>query len=203
MSASYSNLFHNMSLEHALGNYHAVVWGNGLMQDLGTFGGKSSYADGINAAGQVVGYANLPGDMVADAFIWSGGNKTDLGHWIASASNSSMQVVGSSGDFSPTDSHAVIYENGNLYDLNNLIPFGSSWDVLYSAYDINDSGYIVGIGLTSIGDTHAFVLTPLTPEPGVCSLLAASVLAGLGIAGRRRTRRRSSQRGLLHIFAAA
>jgi uncharacterized membrane protein len=32
------------------------------MQDLGTFGGLSSLAFGINAAGQAVGYAQTAGD---------------------------------------------------------------------------------------------------------------------------------------------
>src|SRR5262249_28902691 len=38
--------------------------------DLGTFGGRGSVAYGINGSGQVVGYANLPGDTVRHAFLY-------------------------------------------------------------------------------------------------------------------------------------
>jgi probable HAF family extracellular repeat protein len=35
--------------------YHAFVWQNGIMTDLGTLGGSESYAYSINDSGQVVG----------------------------------------------------------------------------------------------------------------------------------------------------
>src|SRR5882757_5569879 len=49
---------------------HAFIWTSGGMQDLGTLGGKNSYAFGINASGQVVGVANRS-DGVYDAFLWT------------------------------------------------------------------------------------------------------------------------------------
>ena len=41
------------------------------MQDLGTLGGNYSLAMGINDSGQAVGSANLPGDTVGHAFLWT------------------------------------------------------------------------------------------------------------------------------------
>ena len=48
--------------------------------DLGTLGGSSSFAYGINNAGQVVGQAHLPGDSQSHAFRYSvAGGMVDLG----------------------------------------------------------------------------------------------------------------------------
>ena len=49
-----------------------------LATDLGTLGGSSSYAHGINARGQVVGYSSTASDDW-HAFLWEGGTMTDLG----------------------------------------------------------------------------------------------------------------------------
>ena len=65
-----------------------------------------------------------------------------------------------------------------MTDLNSLIPSSSGW-TLESANDINDSGWIVGVGLNPSGQTDAFLLAPV-PEPStVALLLAAALLAGL------------------------
>ena len=48
-----------------------------------------------------------------------------------------------------------------MYDLNNLIPSGSGWELQYAS-GINDAGRIVGWG-THNGGTHAFLLTPNNP----------------------------------------
>jgi probable HAF family extracellular repeat protein len=39
--------------------YHALVWQNGTMTDVGTLGGSDSYTHGINDAGQIVGQARF------------------------------------------------------------------------------------------------------------------------------------------------
>ena len=57
------------------GQWHAVMWdSSGHMQDLGTLGGGSSSAYGINEASQVVGFSNIAGSDgfqgVTHSFIW-------------------------------------------------------------------------------------------------------------------------------------
>jgi probable HAF family extracellular repeat protein len=56
-----------------------------------------------------------------------------------------------------------LWKEGVMADLNTLIPAGSPLQLL-TAFSINDRGQIVGIGVTSGGDIHAYLATP---EPSV------------------------------------
>src|SRR5262249_44260100 len=51
---------------------HATLWQGGGILDLGTLGGSTSEANGVNGNGQVVGYSLLP-DQSAAAFIYQKG----------------------------------------------------------------------------------------------------------------------------------
>jgi probable HAF family extracellular repeat protein len=53
---------------------------------------------------------------------------------------------------------AVVWKNGTISDLNNLIPPNSGWE-LYTAQAINNRGQIVGNGRHN-GAIHSFLLTP-------------------------------------------
>ena len=79
------------------------------MTDLGTLGGSTSYAFGINNAGQVTGYATTAGDAAAHAFLYSGGKMIDLGSLGGTseglALNNAGQVVGEA--YLPTTSHSI------------------------------------------------------------------------------------------------
>ena len=150
------------------------------MIDLGTLGGLNSHAYGINNNGYVVGRSQFRSNNAAyHAFLYDGANMTDLGtlggtNSHAEAINDLNQVVGCSLIFGSSDWHAFIYESGNLLDLNTLIPSDSGW-VLERAYDINNSGQIVGFGSIN-GQTRAFLMTPV-PEPTTLSLLFIGSLA--------------------------
>ena len=81
---------------------HAFIWdsANG-MQDIGTLGGNTSYAVGINDSGEVVGYAYLADNVTTHAFTWTAsGGMIDLGalpggSWTqGSAINSAGDIAG-------------------------------------------------------------------------------------------------------------
>ena len=88
------------SAQLANGTIHAFVFNGGTLTDLGTLGG-SSYAYGVNDAGEVVGYSMVGG--VDHAFVFVDGTMIDLNSlipagWIlteAYAINYSGQIVGS------------------------------------------------------------------------------------------------------------
>lgn len=88
--------------------FHAVVWENGQIRDLGTLGPGGSHAHGINDLGQVVGSSDLgPGAPTAPtyrAFLHSDGQMIDLNTridpasgWVLNAAlgiNRQGQIVG-------------------------------------------------------------------------------------------------------------
>ena len=64
-----------------------------------------------------------------------------------------------------------------MYDLNDLLPAGSGWQ-LTDAWDINDAGQIAGFGRSPQGKWMAILLTPI-PEPSVLVVVPLSVFGVL------------------------
>ncbi|MEP0847384.1 MAG: hypothetical protein HRF50_11285 [Phycisphaerae bacterium] len=140
----------------------AFLWQAGAFHNLGTLGGLNSQAYAINEAGDVVGWAQTAGG-VSHAFLFTtdaAGNvvtRTNLGelgggYSYAYGVNAQQQVVGTS------DGRAFLWENGAMQDLNSLISPAAGW-TLEAAWDINDAGWIVGVGQHR-GFPHAFLLAP-------------------------------------------
>lgn len=142
------------------------VWNNGMMADLSTLGGNKSIANGINKAGQVVGYFYTSTNSVSGfyhAFLADNGIMTDLGtlggnYSKAYGINDGGMVFGESLTSSGA-CHAFLWNNGTMSDLNNLLSPNSGW-VLNQALGINNKGQIVGGG-TFHGQSRAFLLTPI------------------------------------------
>ena len=155
--------------------YNAAVWENGTATLLPAIGGLESYALGINDAGVVVGVSTTGDGQFAygdgsHAVVWTDGTAADLGalpggnRSVATGINGAGFVVGYSavapGDptYTPGENRACLWVDGEIHDLNDLIPADSGW-VLDSAYGINDDGLIVGAGVLN-GEGRAFLLVP-------------------------------------------
>lgn len=127
---------------------HAVLISNGAITDLGVLpSDKNSAALGINNSGTIVGYST---PQTPDVTLF-------FAPVLETASASS---------------HAFVYTNGTLYDLNRQLVNGSGWQ-LASATGINDAGQIVGTGVIQ-QQQHAFLLTPVTP-PAINSVVGAGL----------------------------
>ena len=145
---------------------HPFLWERGVLTDLGTLGGSSGEARWINDAGEVAGWANLAGDQEEHAFLWKKGVLTDLGALpgspcsYANGINASGQVVGAVQQCpNQAPRRAFLWENGDMVDLNFLIP-PNSGVTLINASQSNDRGEVVAEIELANGDTHAAMLVP-------------------------------------------
>jgi probable HAF family extracellular repeat protein len=100
--------------------YHAFVWSNGTMTDLGTLGsGNFSAGTAINLSGEVAGWSDTSADTGNEASLWNGQKMTGLGvptGSVAAGINDSGQVVGSWGN-ATTGSQPFLDSNGTITDL--------------------------------------------------------------------------------------
>jgi len=159
--------------EVADGSIHPFLWQNGTMTDLGTLPGfTSTRAIRISENGIICGFAYDPvGTPEADAiirhgFVYRDGQFTDLGLLGGVSAgcgdvNDHGQVTGAStiGD-DPSLTHGILWQDGTLTDINDLLMPGSGWEIT-QAVGFNSLGQIAGFGLRD-GIEHALLLTPQT-----------------------------------------
>lgn len=147
----------------------AVLFDNGKVQDLGissTLGYRYSMARGINRKGQIVGLMfNQNESENYHAFLYSKGKLQDLSTTnfptgAAYGINNAGLVVGSAQTVSGK-TVAVLYDDGQLLDLNTLIsPIPGL--VLDGAWGINNMGKIISSGRYGNSSAeHALLLTPV------------------------------------------
>jgi probable HAF family extracellular repeat protein len=133
---------------------HAYTAGGAGMSDLGTFGGSESAGFGINAGGQVAGYAYLSDNTTAHAFRslqdlgTLGGNRSE-----AYAINDSGQVTGYARTSDGAE-HAFLWTSSgsdgppNNPRMKDLGPLGATYPRTYGL-GINNSGQVVGKAYSS------------------------------------------------------
>lgn len=164
---------------------HAFLYSNGTMTDIGASGPQGdSDAVAINASGQVAGNNSL-GAARYSGFTWTylGSLGGTYGTW-AKGINASGDVVGASYTTDNANQRAFKYSGSTMTDVGS---FGTQ----SFAWDINDSGTVVGTALD--GDfgfwSHAFRSTGsglVDLTPGWTDTQAWSINASgraVGVAG--------------------
>jgi probable HAF family extracellular repeat protein len=152
----------------ALGyEYHAFLWDDGVMKDLGVIGTNPcvnipeeqcgwSEASDINERGQIVGFSTSQGG--SRAVVWDPDNLTprDLGFGTApsraTAVNDNGQIAGHS------------YESGEAFflDGDQVVTLGSLGGGWTRVAGMNEGGTVAGTTVTASGEVHAFVWSRAT-----------------------------------------
>ena len=137
---------------------HAFVDIRGHMNDLGTLGGSTAQANGINFWGQVVGFSFLTGDFVQHAVLWDPKGIQDIGTLVGGSNSQAFginiwgQVVGSSDTASGSTDPFLWDSKDGMKDLGTLGGMSAQ------ANAINFRGEVVGFSsLQGEAATHAFV----------------------------------------------
>jgi len=186
---------------------HAFLWSAGAgARDLGTLGGLSSSAAGINGAGHVVGASAVDSAGTQHAFLWTPAGMRDLGllpgrqQTAARAVNDADQVVGSASFGGPGRAFSWTAAGG-MVDMGALPGDDTSQPLA-----INAAGEAVGISFSSTpgpgGPPHMFAwsaatgMRALTPPAGF-SLASLSAINRWGQMVGQFTNSGGKQRPLL------
>ena len=159
----------------AMHDSSAFVLKDGQVEDLGVLpGGTGAIGLDINSRGWITGWGSIEmparRDSEVHALLHRGVRMTDLGRLPADerscgrSINLHGQVVGWS-DQLGYDYHAVLWQNGRMSVIDDLLPDGSDLYV-YSAYGVNDAGQIAARALDSSSNNVGVLLTPSQAVPG-------------------------------------
>jgi probable HAF family extracellular repeat protein len=134
---------------------------SGTDTDLGTLGGNSAAAYGINGSGVIVGVSSLTGNAVNHAFMYSSGTMTDLGvldsgtFSEALGINDAGQVTGGSEVPFVSAEHAFLYTSGTMTDLGTPGPA----DAQSRGLAVNNYDQVAGSLVTNTSVDSAFLYT--------------------------------------------
>jgi probable HAF family extracellular repeat protein len=156
---------------------HAFLYDGGARRDLGTLGGNTSSAAGIDDRGDVVG-------MSFDAFSQPRAFVYDVAmHALAGApSYSGAVAINNRGEVigSGEGVYGWLVEDGHYTQLSKLPAVTSMGWTHLEPTGINDRGWIVGTGTDASGNLRAFVLVPGSERAAALSLAAATHSAARG-----------------------
>jgi probable HAF family extracellular repeat protein len=129
---------------------HAMLWTSGVVKDLGTLGGPSSFASFINSTQVIAGYSLVDGGTQTHSFRWTqDAGMQDLGQ-IGRHANNSPTALNNKGVIVGVDSGTYVWSEGTGMRTISVmgVPLG-----------LNDSGQI--IGTTKKSPPEGLLATPV------------------------------------------
>lgn len=165
-------------------DYHAFSYSGGTMTDLGTLGGTNSQAWSVNNTGVIVGSSDVLLGGGTHPFMYSNGVITDLfgvmpypvGMHEAYGINDAGDIVGTL--YTGMGYAGFVYDGSTIYDVNTLLSSNPGNLNVWSIFDINNNGQMVGYAFNSLNQGRAVLLTPV-PEPATLTLLVLAAVAAL------------------------
>jgi probable HAF family extracellular repeat protein len=138
------------------GAAHAFLYSNGLTRDLGTLGGRESFARDVNDSGVVVGWSETA-DLSERAFRYIDGTMQDLG--TLGGLSSEADGVNSAGHIVGSSTNLDGFMRGFVLRDGAMVPLGTLGGDYSVAAAINGQGQIAGWSMTAAGQIHAFLQT--------------------------------------------
>src|SRR5580698_3863379 len=156
---------------------HGASWEHGVVSTLQDLG-NGAIAQSINNRGQIVGQIGSADGSTSIGGVWLNGKDGAVtgialpqgdAIGLATGINDRGQVVGSSLDAKFNWSHAFIWQDNVLTDLDTLFPASANlFPVMGNK--INERGQISGMAIVMsgphAGDIHAFLATPVNERVG-------------------------------------
>jgi probable HAF family extracellular repeat protein len=129
--------------------YHAALWSEGNVQDLGTLGGGNSVAMAINDHGQISGSSQSAKNSANSAVLWNNNSIQNLGtfgadHAYAKDINDNGQVAVYS-LFNRDAYGSTYFGYGYVYDTQTDTRLGLSTSTQSQIKAINNNGQVVGM----------------------------------------------------------
>lgn len=123
-----------------------------------TFGG----AEDINTLGHIVGFSYSTDPNADTAWFYANGTTTVLAN-LPGVTNSAPRAINDNDqavgvEFAGTQSHGVLWQGGQVYDLQTLVTNLPAGAQIEDAIDINNKGQII-VFVPSVG-SQTFLLTP-------------------------------------------
>jgi probable HAF family extracellular repeat protein len=106
------------------GYLNAAEYSNGSAIDLGTLGGNSSAAYGINDSGDIVGYSYVANNLSTDAFLYSDNVMIDINSLLPIASGWTITAAYGINDFGDIIGLGTL--NGQTYAVTLAPPIGTA-----------------------------------------------------------------------------
>jgi probable HAF family extracellular repeat protein len=169
---------------------HAFQW-NGTLKDLGTLGGPSSAAQGINSLGQIVGSA-FTASGGSHAFIVDKGNMTDLNTLIPSNSgwvltqatgiNDSGRIVGN-GLYNGNQRAFLLTPVSSQLNLTGIFP-NAGGNAGTATVNLIGTGFQSGVQVRLVGSGSDIVGTPAAITASGSALTTNFNLVGAAVGPR-------------------